>query len=73
MWRRRRAVVPERRGILILDETSFPKQGSHSVGIARQYGGALGKVTNCQVAVTIALWTSLRAWLLGATRYLPAA
>ncbi len=73
VWRRLRAVVPERRGIVILDETSFPKQGRHSVGVARQYCGALGKVANCQVAVTIALWTGVRAWWLGATLYLPAA
>ena len=71
VWRRLRAVIPDRTGILILDETSFPKSGPHSVGAARQYCGALGKVANCQVAVTAALWTGRRAWPLGALLYLP--
>jgi SRSO17 transposase len=73
LWRRLRAVTPERTGILILDETSFPKSGPHSVGVARQYCGALGKVANCQVAVTAALWTGQRAWPMGAALYLPQA
>jgi SRSO17 transposase len=73
VWRRLRAVVPARTGILILDETSFPKSGPHSVGVARQYCGALGKVANCQVAVTAALWTGQRAWPMGALLYLPEA
>jgi SRSO17 transposase len=71
LWKRLRAVVPERRGVLILDGTSFPKQGTASVGVTRQYCGSLGKVANCQVAVTVALWTGVRAWLLGAELYLP--
>jgi SRSO17 transposase len=71
VWRRLRAVIPERRGILILDGTSFPKQGPESVGVARQYCGALGKIANCQVATTVALWTGVRAWFLGATLYVP--
>jgi SRSO17 transposase len=71
VWRRLRAVLPERRGIFILDSTSFPKQGPASVGVARQYCGALGKIANCQVAVTAALWTGVRAWCLGAALYLP--
>lgn len=73
VWRRLRATVPDREGVLILDGTSFPKQGTHSVGVARQYCGTLGKIANCQVAVTVALWTGTRAWMLGASLYLPEA
>lgn len=71
VWRQLRAQIPERSGMLILDGTSFPKQGRRSVAVARQYCGALGKVANCQVAVTAALWTGVRAWMLGAALYLP--
>ncbi len=71
VWQRLRGVLPARTGILILDETSFPKQGPHSVAAARQYCGALGKVALCQVAVTAALWTGGRAWPLGARLYVP--
>ena len=73
VWRQLRAVIPERAGMVILDGTSFPKQGRRSVAVARQYCGALGKVANCQVAVTAALWTGVRAWMLGAALYVPEA
>ena len=71
LWHRLRAAVPVRAGALILDGTSFPKQGPYSVGVARRSCGALGKIANCQVAVTAALWNGAQAWMLGAQLYLP--
>ena len=49
-----------RDGFLVLDDTGLPKPGEHSVGVARPYTGTLGRVTSCQVAVTLPFATAPR-------------
>jgi SRSO17 transposase len=57
--------------VFVLDETGFPKQGTKSVGVARQYCGTLGKVGNCQVGVFLAYTSLLGTALIDRRLYLP--
>lgn len=70
-WQRLRELIPVRHGILAIDDTGLPKQGAASVGVQRQYCGALGKIANCQVAVSTALIAGQLAWLTSMELYLP--
>jgi SRSO17 transposase len=71
VWSRLRALVPDRSGLLAIDDTGLPKQGKHSVGVKRQYCGALGKTGNCQVAVSTVLIGDRLVWPLSCELYLP--
>lgn len=55
----------------IIDDTGFPKKGSHSIGVARQYSGTLGKIGNCQIAVSLHLATDDVCIPLNFALYLP--
>jgi SRSO17 transposase len=55
----------------VIDDTGFPKQGDHSVGVERQYSGTLGKTGNCQVAVSLHQVTDEADAVLGWRLYLP--
>jgi SRSO17 transposase len=58
-------------GWWIVDDTGFPKQGQHSVGVARQYCGMLGKQDNCQVAVSVTLACQVGSLPVAWQLYLP--
>lgn len=55
----------------IVDDTGFPKKGKHSVGVARQYCGQLGKQDNCQVAVSLSVATQEASLPVAWRLYLP--
>jgi len=56
---------------LLIDESSHLKKGKHSVGVARQYAGVIGKVDNCQVGVYASLCNGKHSTLIGEALFLP--
>jgi len=68
-----RALPTEGNGVLLFDDTDFPKQGCASVGVARQYAGSLGKIANCQVTVNCTYAERTLAWPVSTRLYLPQA
>jgi SRSO17 transposase len=58
-------------GVVVVDGSGFPKQGTHSAGVARQYCGALGKVANCQEGTFLIYTTPHGHAYLDARLYLP--
>lgn len=55
----------------IIDDTGFLKQGTHSVGVQRQYTGSAGKITNCQIAVSLSVATQRDHLLANMRLYIP--
>jgi SRSO17 transposase len=58
-------------GAWVVDDTGMPKKGRHSVGVARQYCGQLGKQENCQVAVSVSLANAVMSVPAAYRLYLP--
>lgn len=57
----------------VIDDTGFPKQGKHSVGVQRQYTGTLGKIGNCQIGVSLVVATRSEHVPIDFALYLPKA
>jgi len=65
------AETSDPQGILVVDDTAFPKKGTHSVCVARQYCGALGRVANCQVGVSLSYVGQEVCWPYAMQLYVP--
>lgn len=65
------ALATEGDAVLLFDDTGFAKQGASSVGVQRQYSGTLGRIGNCQVAVTCHYAERTLAWPVNTRLYLP--
>jgi SRSO17 transposase len=63
--------VGEADGVLVFDPSGFPKKGTESVGVERQWCGRLGKVDNCQVAIYLAYVSRREQALVNTRLYLP--
>lgn len=63
--------IGEPGGVIVFDPTSFPKKGTKSVGVARQWSGRLGKVDNCQVSICMGYVSSHEHALVDYRLYLP--
>jgi len=57
--------------VMVIDDTGFAKKGKHSVGVARQYSGTLGRVDNCQVMPSVHLAGERGSVMVGQRLYLP--
>ena len=66
-----REELAEPDGVIVLDPSAFPKKGTHSCGVARQWCGRLGKKENCQIGVFLAYASSQGHALLDRRLYLP--
>jgi SRSO17 transposase len=76
LGRVRQRVLPamEKKGEVeawIIDDTGFPKKGTHSVGVTRQYCGQLGKQDNCRIAVSLSVATATASLPIAWRLYLP--
>ena len=71
-WKEVETVLGTDEGVLMVDGSDFPKQGSHSVGVKRQYCGELGKRANCQAGVFVGSVSPQGYTLLDRRLYIPA-